>query len=170
MSWPDSVDPIARELIAQLGSMNHRIALAESCTSGLTAAILGGVPGASNVFCGSMVTYRSTTKEAWLGVPIELIEESSAESQATTDEMAVRLLDTCPEADWAVAVTGHLGPGAPEDKDGKVFFSLLGRIDTKAVVERAELELSEKQRIPRQMEAATRLIEWTHSRILSARG
>lgn len=165
MAWPQSVDPHARDLIALLISRNQRLGLAESCTSGLAAALLGGVPGASNVFCGSMVTYRIGSKEAWLGVPGELIDANSAESATTTGEMSLRFLDACPEADWSAAVTGHLGPGAPDEKDGRVFFSLTGRADPVRSSWNTELVLREKPRIARQIEASTRFIEWIHGRI-----
>jgi len=164
--WPQSMDRVAWALVERLVSRRERIALAESCTCGMAAAIIGGVPGASNVFCGSMVTYRIASKRAWLGVPGEIIDIHSAESPQTTEAMAMHLLDACPEADWTAAVTGHLGPGAPADQDGEVFFCLIRR-EAQEGAEPSHLRcaLNATQRIPRQIEAATRLIDWVSERV-----
>ncbi|MFM7928628.1 MAG: CinA family protein, partial [Pirellula sp.] len=54
------------DVIRLLRESNRRIVLAESCTGGLAAAWFTSVPGASDVFCGSMVVYRNDTKSQWL--------------------------------------------------------------------------------------------------------
>lgn len=160
-TWPQSRHPVASKLVKQLQSRGEHLALAESCTCGMAAAMIGGVPGASNVFCGSMVTYQTACKRSWLGVPAEIVAAHSAESRATTEAMATRLLSACPEADWTAAVTGHLGPNAPAEQDGEVFFCLVRR-DLKRehhVFHRRDV-LKQTQRIARQIETATILIQW----------
>ncbi|TWT98934.1 CinA family protein [Neorhodopirellula pilleata] len=165
--WPNSTDLVASTLVERLKSRGERLALAESCTSGMAAAIIGGVPGASNVFCGSMVTYRIASKQAWLGVPKQIIDIHSAESRATTEAMATCLLEACPEADWTAAVTGHFGPDAPADHDGEVFFCLARRIAThEPRVLHRRVHLNESQRIARQIEASMNLIQWISENIL----
>ena len=111
---------VADQLADQLEGRNQRIVFAESCTAGLVSATLAQRPGISGWLIGSAVTYRASAKVAWLGVPESTLRQHTAESAQTTAAMARRLLDRTPEADLAVAVTGHLGPGAPPVIDGHV--------------------------------------------------
>ncbi|TWT73103.1 CinA family protein [Allorhodopirellula solitaria] len=153
----------AAQLVDQLRRSTSRIALAESCTCGMTAALLGGVPGASEVFCGSAVTYRESVKSDWLGVETSTLREFTAESQQTTDEMARCLLDRTREADWCAAITGHLGPNAPRPIDGRVYVSLACRPVRQSddpIVCRHDFVLKATARVERQVEAAQTLIGW----------
>src|SRR5258708_38698802 len=50
------------------------IATAESCTGGLVAERITRVPGSSDYFAGSVVTYTSDAKARLLGVAEEMIE------------------------------------------------------------------------------------------------
>lgn len=151
----------AQTLVEQLMSTNLKIVLAESCTCGMAAALIGGVPGASKVFCGSAVTYRPSVKQQWLGVDGDLIARHTTESRETTEAMADGLLKTTPEADLAAAITGHLGPGAPADQDGIVYVSLRSRV---AIGENERFSdsfrLQETSRVDRQIEAAGRWLGW----------
>jgi nicotinamide-nucleotide amidase len=104
------------------------LALAESCTCGLVAAQLAPTEGISDVLLGSVVTYHALAKEKLLGVNPETIELYSAESQQTTNEMAMGLHRHLPEADVCVAVTGLCGPGpsaTPDKPVGTVFVTIL---------------------------------------------
>ncbi|MVN75426.1 nicotinamide-nucleotide amidohydrolase family protein [Hymenobacter sp. HMF4947] len=103
------------------------LALAESCTCGLVAAQLAPTEGISDVLLGSVVTYHALAKQKLLGVSAETIELYSAESQQTTNEMAMGLHRHLPEADVCVAVTGLCGPGpsaTPDKPVGTVFVTI----------------------------------------------
>ena len=153
----------AVELVDRFRKSSWRIAFAESCTCGMAAAIVGGVPGASEVFCGSVVTYRESAKVDWLAVAPETLRQFTAESQQTTDEMAVCLIRRTPEADWAAAITGHLGPGAPAAIDGHIFVSLARPASSEnldSLVSGREFVLKSVSRGERQLEAAQLLIHW----------
>jgi nicotinamide-nucleotide amidase len=88
----------------------RRLGLAESCSGGLLAARITNVPGASDYFAGSAVTYSYEAKEELLGVPKDLIEEFGAVSPQVAEAMAKGALERF-DADVAVSITGIAGPG-----------------------------------------------------------
>jgi nicotinamide-nucleotide amidase len=111
-----------------------RLATAESCTGGMVASRITAVPGASDVFAGSVVAYSNEVKETGLGVPAELITAHgavSAEVAAAMVEGARNRLG----ADVAVAVTGVAGPGGgtPAKPVGRVFVHAIGPDGEKSV-------------------------------------
>jgi nicotinamide-nucleotide amidase len=64
----------ARALVADLTVRRQSVATAESLTAGLLAATLAGVPGASVVLRGGLVTYVEDTKIALAGVAPQLLD------------------------------------------------------------------------------------------------
>ena len=104
-----------------------KIVLAESCTGGLVAAALAGIPGISAHLCGSAVVYRVGTKSAWLGIPEALLEDPGPVSESVATAMATRVLERTPEANLAVSVTGHLGPDAPPGQNGLLYLGVACR-------------------------------------------
>lgn len=117
------------EVIRLLRESNRRIVLAESCTGGLAAARLTSVPGASDVFCGSMVVYRNDTKSQWLGLDPQILadEKIGPVSPQASEQLAREVLSCTPEAHLAIGITGHLGPNAPSELNRKVFLAGLLR-------------------------------------------
>lgn len=159
----------AQDLAGQLESLESktgtqtRIALAESCTAGLVCALLGQVPGISRFLCGSMVTYRESTKQQWLSVSPETLDQFTAESIETTKSMATGVLERTEEADYSAAITGHLGPltgdDPPSEKDGKVFVVVATRENESAtIVSTDSVELKSSTRIDRQYESAAAVL------------
>ena len=110
------------------------LATAESCTGGMVATRLTGVPGASDVFRGSVVAYADDVKEAGLGVSAKLIAEHGAVSADVAAAMAAGARERL-VADVAVAVTGVAGPGGgtPEKPVGLVFAHAIGPDGEKSV-------------------------------------
>jgi nicotinamide-nucleotide amidase len=86
------------------------LATAESCTGGMVAARLTSVPGSSEVFLGSVVSYANEVKERELGVPRETLERHGAVSEETAAAMSAGVRARL-GADVAVSVTGIAGPG-----------------------------------------------------------
>lgn len=121
------MDDRKQELAQGLAHRRLHLVLAESCTGGRAAALLTEVPGISQWFCGSSVTYRESVKHQWLQVAEELMHQHTAESQQTSDSMALGALSNTNEADLACAITGHLGPGVEIAVDGLVFLSIATR-------------------------------------------
>jgi PncC family amidohydrolase len=103
---------LARDLAARLREQGLNLVLAESCTAGLVSAVLAENPGVSDNLCGSAVTYQSRTKESWLQIDPGEIRQYTAVSPQVTVAMARAVLDRTPQADVAVAITGHLEPQA----------------------------------------------------------
>ena len=119
------------EVIRLLRESRKRIVLAESCTGGAVAANFTMVPGVSEVFCGSMVVYRNDSKTQWLGLdPAMLADpEIGPVSPQTSELLARQVLAHTPEADFALAITGHFGPDAPVHLNRRIFIALVRRED-----------------------------------------
>jgi len=108
-----------------LTSKNATLSTAESCTGGKIAQVITSVPGASNYFKGSVVSYATETKISVLGISSELIKEHSVVSFEVAKEMALaakRMMNT----DYAIATTGNAGPskGDGNSEIGTVFISI----------------------------------------------
>jgi nicotinamide-nucleotide amidase len=102
----DTMESVVLQLLRERGLS---LGLAESVTGGLVAGRVTNVPGASEVFRGSIVSYASEVKFDLLGVP-----EGPVVSEAAAAAMAVgaqRVLG----ADVALALTGVAGPA---EQDG----------------------------------------------------
>ena len=159
-----------------LRARGDRLVLAESCTAGLVAAELGKIPGISEFLCGSMVVYRTPTKQAWLGISSDLLENSSIGpvSAPVTLALAEAILDRTPEATVGAAITGHLGPFAPPWIDGKVYCVVVRRGVKSKTEDVKLLTLSSPpaadlddlvRREARQKEAAYALLGWIEMQI-----
>lgn len=108
-----------------LTSKNATLATAESCTGGKIAQVITSVPGASNYFKGSVVSYATETKISVLGISSELIKEHSVVSYELAKEMAMavkKIMNT----DYAIATTGNAGPskGDGNSEIGTVFIAI----------------------------------------------
>ncbi|BCD67730.1 CinA family protein [Nitratiruptor sp. YY09-18] len=97
-------------LIERFTIAHKTITFAESCTGGLLASLLTKIPGSSNIFNGSLVTYANEIKHAWLGVKKETLEAFGAVSEETVEEMLRGALKVA-SADYAIAISGIAGPG-----------------------------------------------------------
>lgn len=145
---------VATSLAKILKQRDLKIVFAESCTAGLIGATLGEVPGISNHFCGSAVTYRAATKIHWLDVDSAKIESFTTESSQVTEDMSKNVLFKTPESDVSAAVTGHLGPGAPSELDGVVFVAVSVRSNsTIRCISANSIKLKSDNRSERQEEA-----------------
>lgn len=149
----------AEKLATVLAQQNVRIVLAESCTAGLASAALAQIPGISQWHCGSAVTYREATKQAWLDVSAADLKQFTAVSEPVARQMALGVLEKTPEADFAASITGHLGPEAPEGFDGVVFIATARRTNAQTELLRVQqMKLQATERVARQNEAAATLL------------
>lgn len=101
---------LVEAVLAALRGRGWTFGTAESCTGGLVAQRITAVPGASDVFVGSVVAYADETKTALLDVS----EEDLAAHGAVSGVVAARMAEGARRrlgVDAAVAVTGVAGPG-----------------------------------------------------------
>ena len=149
------LESASQAVAEQLGNRDQRLVLAESCTAGLVAASLAAVPGISAYLAGSLVVYQEASKMKWLGVDEETLAEHSAVSAPVAHQMVTGALQTTPHADLAAAVTGHLGPNAPEGFDGLFFVAICRRGGQPKIFQE---QLKKTKRIARQREAANAVL------------
>ena len=125
-------DTMESVVLALMRSRGLTLGLAESVTGGLVAARLTGVPGASDVLRGSVVSYASEVKFDVLGVtPGPVVSATAAEQMAVG---ARRVLG----ADVGLALTGVAGPS---EQDGQPVGTLHIAIATDAGTHVASLRL-----------------------------
>ncbi len=117
-----------------LTNAGRTIALAESCTGGLIAQTLTGVPGASAWLLEGVVTYSNASKVRRLGVPSALIDAHGAVSETVARAMAQGVRESS-GADIGLAITGIAGPtgGTPEKPVGTVHLALASPRGTRHV-------------------------------------
>lgn len=122
----DTTDMAAEKALTALAARGEKLAVAESLTGGMVAAAFTRVPGASQVFTGSVTAYTTEIKRTLLSVDAELLATKGAVAAGVARQMATgvrNLLGT----DWGVATTGVAGP---QEQDGKavgtVFVAVAG--------------------------------------------
>lgn len=99
-----------------LKSRELKIATAESCTGGFLAHRLTAVPGSSEYYWGSVVSYHNDIKKGALKVSEKTLETHGAVSEETAIEMAVGIRKKF-KTDIGISTTGIAGPdGGTEEK------------------------------------------------------
>lgn len=95
---------------------NKSMATAESCTGGNIAHLITTVPGSSQYFKGTVVSYANEAKENVLHVNHDTLTRAGAVSEETVREMVAGVLKTM-NTDYALATSGIMGPdGGSEEK------------------------------------------------------
>ena len=118
----DTMESVVLQLLRERGLT---LGLAESVTGGLVAGRLTGIPGASEAFRGSVVSYASEVKFDVLGVPEGPVV--SAEAAAAMAVGARRVLG----ADVAMSLTGVAGPTEQDGMPvGTLFVGIAGPAGT----------------------------------------
>ena len=93
-----------------LGSTGRTVTSVESCTGGGIAYSLTSIPGSSQWFERSFVTYSNNAKQEMVGVTESLLEKFGAVSVEVAEAMALGGRAAA-KADYAVSVSGVAGPG-----------------------------------------------------------
>ncbi|MCM1076669.1 MAG: CinA family nicotinamide mononucleotide deamidase-related protein [Bacteroides sp.] len=100
----------AQILLKECAKRGLTLASAESCTGGNIAHELTLIPGSSEVFVGSVVSYSNDVKMRVLGVSSQTLDDNGAVSLPVVREMAESVLNVT-GAKVAVATSGIAGPG-----------------------------------------------------------
>ena len=93
-----------------LKASGKTMSTAESCTGGAIASMITSVPGSSEYFLGSVVSYANSVKTDVLGVPSGIIKEYGAVSEECVRAMAEGVRKVT-GSDFSVATSGIAGPG-----------------------------------------------------------
>ncbi|KAA8722994.1 CinA family protein [Corynebacterium spheniscorum] len=123
--------PVARkvalpELLDGLAARGETLATCESLTAGMLAATIAGVPGASRVLRGGLVTYATELKSSLAHVDWEILEAHGVISAECARAMARGAREVC-GADWAISLTGVAGPDRQDDHPvGEVHVGVAG--------------------------------------------
>ncbi|MDR2957120.1 MAG: CDP-diacylglycerol--glycerol-3-phosphate 3-phosphatidyltransferase [Coriobacteriales bacterium] len=131
-----TIRAISAQVLELAKNQHQTIATAESCTGGLVAGALTEIPGSSEVFSGSVVSYANEIKQGLLGISTATLEQDGAVSEPCVIQMAegcrARLA-----VDLAVATSGIAGPdgGSDEKPVGTVWFAVA---DSEATITRCE--------------------------------
>lgn len=119
--------PIAETVLEKLKASEMTLSSAESCTGGTIAKMITAIPGSSEVFKGTVVSYATSVKEDVLGVNHNDVEKYTVVSQQVAEQMATGVR-TLLKTDYAVATTGVAGPGGATEENpvGTVWIAVAG--------------------------------------------
>lgn len=106
---------IAETVGELLRERDEVVAVAESLTGGLVGSRITDVPGSSDYFDRSLVTYAYDAKRQELGVSRESLDAHGAVSAPVAREMAQGVRDVA-DTDWGLSATGVAGPGGGSDE------------------------------------------------------
>ena len=105
-----------------LHSKKKTMGTAESCTGGYVAHLITSVPGSSNYYKGSIISYSNEIKKGILDVPEEILNTVGAVSEETVTQMVKGAIKTL-HVDYVVATSGIMGPdGNDEEIVAQKFF------------------------------------------------
>ena len=110
---------------AGLAVRKATLAVAESCTGGLLAQRVTGVPGSSEYFLGGVVCYSNDVKQNWLDVPAEDLAAHGAVSEPVARALAEGIRRRAGST-LGVGITGIAGPSGatPQKPVGLVYIAL----------------------------------------------
>mgnify|MGYP002624411810 CR=1 FL=1 len=106
-------DTLQNAIGTLLRGTGKTLSAAESCTGGMISSLITSVPGASEYYLGSVISYAVSVKENVLDVPQEYVSRYGVVSSEVAGAMAegVRKLTG---SSYSVATTGLAGPGGDE--------------------------------------------------------
>lgn len=162
MTLTNEIITLISDIHGSLRARGETLSTAESITAGGLSNALTIVPGASDVFLGSITAYRPEVKISQLNVSQSAIAEYSVVSEEVAIEMARGAIKSFGST-WAIATTGVAGPGPSDGSDaGRVFVAFVGPL-----VQVVELSLSDEREVVRNATVASAIASF--ARILRQR-
>ena len=118
-------EPMERVVGKLLLQKNKTMCTAESCTGGYIAHLLTSIPGSSEFYDGSVVSYSYGAKEDLLNVNHQTLLTKGAVSEEVVTEMAKGALQNI-KSNYVIAVSGIMGPGGglPEKPVGTAWIAV----------------------------------------------
>jgi len=106
------------------------LSVAESCSGGYLSYLFTFLPGSSNFFKGSVVTYNDEIKKEVLNVNENHLKNYGAVSEEVSFDMANNVIKKF-STDYGISITGNLGPNPSENKEiGLIFVTILSNNST----------------------------------------
>lgn len=120
-SEDEPMEAVVAKLLKQRG---ETLSTAESCTGGYIAHLITSMPGSSDYFYGSVVSYHNSVKQQLLGVEEATLRQHGAVSEEVVVQMVNGVLSQT-KTSYAIAVSGIMGPdgGSPEKPVGTVWIA-----------------------------------------------
>ena len=100
---------LSKKILVILRKKRLKLAVVESCTSGMLSSIITSISGSSKVFSLGLVTYSNQSKSRILKVPKQIIKKHGAVSFQCCLSMVNNLVKIS-KANIAVSITGIAGP------------------------------------------------------------
>lgn len=118
----NSLEEITGNLLKE---KKQTLSTAESCTGGYIAHLITSVPGSSEYFIGSIVSYANRIKENFLNVSSDILNNHGAVSEPVVLAMAKSVKEKF-STDYSIAVSGIAGPsgGTAEKPVGTVWIAI----------------------------------------------
>lgn len=121
----EEVETLEQMVGKLLRDKKKTLSTAESCTGGYISHLITKVPGCSDYYAGSIISYSNEVKEAELGVSKELLDKRGAVCQPVVEQMA-DLVRKKLKTDYSLACSGIAGPSGGTDNKpvGTVWIAL----------------------------------------------
>ncbi len=118
----DTLEQIVGDLLRKRG---ETLSTAESCTGGMVSHLITSVPGASDYYKGSVISYANEIKIRELDVDEKEIKKQGAVSREVVEQMAAGVSKKL-NTGYAIAISGIAGPsgGTPEKPVGSVWIAV----------------------------------------------
>lgn len=112
---------------------NSTIATAESCTGGHLSHLITTIPGSSQYYKGSVISYSNEIKQNELNIDSDLIKKYGAVSEEVVKQMALNIKRKF-STSYALATSGIAGPdgGSPEKPIGTIWIAIAYKETVKA--------------------------------------